>query len=136
DVVVHEWDWNAVESEWETGRFVGLDSLVEAPTLADDMLPHAVAATITGFSEDVNTRSRKSISGFCDTRQLESNWTGATIVDLVLTAASWISLFSLGGVDSLEAVVPSKLGVAESLIATLVSTVIGSQRQRKPGEGI
>lgn len=136
DVIVNEWDWNAIEDQWETGRYVGLSALVGVPAGVGDMLPHAVAATTTGYSEDVGARSRKSYSGFTDDKQQESNWVAGAIVDLVAAAADWISLYALGGVDSLEPVIPTKTGLALSLIASLVSTIIGSQRQRKPGEGV
>ena len=136
DVDIHEWEWDGVLDKWVTGRFVDLAALTGAPAAAGDMSPHACAAVVTGFAEAVNTRSRKSFPGFGEAKNTESNWVAGTITNLVGAAADWISLYALGGTQSLEAVIPNKYGVAVPIIASLVSSIVGSQRQRKPGEGI
>jgi len=135
DAVVNEWDWDGT-SEWETGRYVGQVSLTSTPTGAGDMLPHAVAATITGYCEEPRSRSRKSVPGFVEGSSTVSDWNAATLVRLVAAALIWISAVGLTGSDTLAPVIPTNLGTALPLIATLVSSIIGSQRQRKPGEGI
>jgi len=135
DVIVHEWEYSA-ELGWHTGRFVGVSNLSVTFTGATEMLPHACAAVITAFTENVKKRSRKSVAGYSEATQTDSTWAGAVVTALVAAAAQWLSNLVILGSDQLQPGLPGKDGGWWPFIAMLVSAIVGSQRQRKPGVGI
>lgn len=135
DVIVHEWEYSE-ELGWHTGRFVGVNELSVVFTGATEMLPHANAAIITAFTDDVKKRSRKSIAGYTEAAQTASEWAGPIITALVAAAVEWMSNQVILGSDQLQPGLPGKDGNWWPFIASLVSALVGSQRQRKPGIGI
>lgn len=135
DAIVHEWEYS-VELGWHTGRLVGVKDLDVTFVNTDEMLPHAAAAVMTAYTDDVKKRSRKSIAGFAEDTQEASEWAGGTIASLVLAALEWLANQVILGSDQLEPGLPGKDGDWWPFIAALVSGIVGSQRQRKPGIGI
>jgi len=135
DVVVHEWEYDA-ELGWHTGRYVGVNELDVTFGGEVDMLPHAAAAVITAYTEDVKKRSRKSIAGQTEGAQTASEWSAPVLTSLVLAAVQWLANLVILGSDQLEPGLPGKDGDWWPFIAALVSSIVGSQRQRKPGIGI
>jgi len=136
NVKVNEMDWNPGEEKWDTGRFVGEDAIVDTFAGTGDMLPHAVAAVITAFTEDVKRRGRKFFAGFDDQVVDRSSWTGATITALVAAGVRWLADLVIAGGDHLVPGIPSNLGTWLPFISVLISSIAGSQRRRKPGLGI
>lgn len=134
-VKVHEWDWDPVEG-WETGTYIGEAALADNFAGVGDMLPHAVAATITGKTPNVKTRSRKSFAGLTEASSSGSTLAGPVITALVAAAVQWLLTRTIIGSDALDPVVPDKYGEFAALIVALVSEILGSQRQRKPGIGV
>lgn len=134
-VDVHKWVWDAVDG-WVTSDFIGNSVLADIFAGTGDALPNAAAAVVSAFAQDVKTRSRKSFPGFNENASTKSFWTSPALVELAAAAIDWFTLFALGGVDSLEPGIPGKGGVWHDIISVLFSTLIGSQRQRKPGIGI
>lgn len=135
DVVVNKWEYTGGEG-WHTGPLVGVDTLTDSFSSVADMLPHACAFTITGFTQDPNVRSRKSIGGFTEDKALDSDVTAPVVSALANALGEWLTPRSVGGADLLHPVVPAATGVVEYLLYGLVSDLVGSQRQRKPGVGI
>lgn len=135
DVIVHEWEFDAVEG-WQTGRFIGVRELSVVFTNVLQMLPHAVAAVITAFTQDVKRRSRKSIAGLTEDTQDSSAWSGDTVTALAAAAVEWLANRVILGSDQLEPGLAGYDGLWYPLVSALVSSITGSQRQRKPGIGI
>lgn len=135
DLVVNKWEYNATEG-WHTGALVGIDTLSDSFSSAADMLPHACAMTITGFTQDPNVRSRKSFGGFTEDKVLDSDVTAPVTTAMANALGEWLTARTLGGSDELLPGVPAATGVFEYLLYGLVSDLIGSQRQRKPGVGV
>ncbi|GAG77940.1 unnamed protein product [marine sediment metagenome] len=134
-LVANLWEWDAEEG-WETGALIGVDTLTDAFATSTDMFPHAVAMTMTGFTQLPRTRSRKSVSGFADSTALSSEVTGAVLSTLAAALAVWLTDINLGGGVLMHPVVPKGVGGWEYLLYGLVSGLVGSQRQRKPGIGV
>ena len=121
---------------WETGDYVGVANLTDNFTGVIQMLPHAVAAVVTGFVSDVKVRSRKSFAGFAEDQQDDSLWVAGALTALANAAAAWIADWTWIGTEYFDPGVPLQDGSWLPLIATLVGAVAGSQRRRKPGVGI
>jgi len=136
NVKVNEMDWNAGESRWDTGRFVGEEAIVDTFAGPGDMFPHAVAAVITAFTEDVKRRGRKFFAGFDEDVATGSTWSGATVTALVAAGVRWLVDLVIAGGDHLVPGIPSNLGTWLPFISVLISSIAGSQRRRKPGLGI
>lgn len=135
DIIVHEWEWD-VEEGWQTGRFVGVRVISVTFTGTLQMLPHAVAAVITAFTEAVKRRSRKSVAGMTEDTQQDSIWSGTALTALALAAIQWLSNLVILGSDQLEPGLGGSDGGWWPFLSALVSAIAGSQRQRKPGIGI
>jgi hypothetical protein len=135
DLVVNKWLYSFAEG-WHTGALIGLDTLSSNFAGGTDAFPQAVAAVVTGFTQLPRVRSRKSIGGW-----LESAASDSTVLSTGLTALAnflggWLQSLDLGGGELLVPVVPKTGGGWEYLLYGLVSGLMGSQRQRKPGIGI
>jgi len=135
-IVANIWEWDAGEGKWLTGPLIGVDTLTDAFEGTDDAMPNAVAGVMTGFSSDVNTRSRKSFGGLIETFATENEILGGPLAAMTAALTEWLTIIDLGGGDALFPVVPDRTGVARVILYGLVSGLSGTQRQRKPGEGI
>lgn len=135
DVIVSKWVWDAVDG-WITGAAVGQSALTDIFASAGEMLPHAVAAIISGATADPKVNSRKSIAGFDEAAQEDSEVSAGSLVELALAATSWITNQIISGSDQLAPGVPGAGGVWQDLLSASVSSILGSQRRRKPGVGI
>jgi hypothetical protein len=135
DVVVNKWSHDPVDG-WVTGPLVGVDSLSDTFSQATSMAPHSVAMIITAFTQDVNTRSRKSIGGQSDNIATVSDLIGTAVTALTNALAEWLTPYEISSGNDLVPVVPAKSGVVEYLLYGLISGLVGSQRQRKPGIGV
>lgn len=134
-VTVNEWVWDEVEG-WETGIYIGEAALADAFVGAGDMLPHAVAATVTASTTDVNRRSRKSFAGFTETTQDDSKLSVAVVTAVAAAALEWVTAQVILGSDNLDPGLGGSDGVFYPLAVALVADILGSQRRRKPGLGI
>lgn len=134
-VTIHEWDWDGV-SAWETGRLLGEAALTDSFAGTYDLLPFQSAAIITAFTSDVRRRSRKSIAGFTEFEQVDSDLTAAAETALGNAAVEWLSNAIIMGAQQLAPVLAGSDGLVYPLLTALISSVPGSQRQRKPGVGV
>lgn len=135
DFVCNKWEYDVVDG-WRTGPYIGFGTLTDAFAGPGDGFPHAVAATITGFTQDVRTRSRKSLPGFREAAAADSSLTALALADLVSFAAFWTVPWAVDTNEDLYPGVPAKDGTFKRLTGSLISGYMGSQRQRKPGIGI
>lgn len=135
DVVVNKWEYNSTDG-WHTGALVGIEPLVDGFGAAANAFPHSVAAVVTAFTQKPKVRSRKSIGGIVESVADTSTVASAALSALAAFLADWLAPIVIDGSTQLLPVVPSETGVIEYLLYGLVSGIIGSQRQRKPGIGI
>lgn len=133
--ILNEWEYDG-EDGWHTGRYVGEDTLTDNFESSTDMLPHAVAATITANTANVKTRSRKSLPGVIDSGANDSILQAPTIAAVVAWTVDWISDMFVDTNEHLEPGVPGLEGIWYPLLLGFLSGVVGSQRRRKPGIGI
>jgi len=136
EIVAHIWAWSAVYGKWLTGPLIGVDTMTDTFGAADDPMPNQMAAVITAFTDDVNVRSRKSFGGIVEGIATENEIWYTPAGALTAALAEWLDPIDLGGGDTLYPVVCDKTGVARYLLYGLVSGLAGTQRQRKPGEGV
>lgn len=135
-LVMNIWDWNPTLGKWETGALIGVDTLTDTFEGTVTAFPNQIAGVLTAFTTDVNTRSRKSFGGLIESFATENELTAPPLAAMAAALAEWLTVIDLGGGDALYPIVPDKLGVMRVLLYGLVSGLAGTQRQRKPGEGI
>ena len=135
-LIAHVWEWNSGLGRWDTGNLIGVDTATDAFAGAVTAFPNAVAGVMTAFTQDVNVRARKSFGGLVETFATENEVEGSPLVAMAAALVEWLTVIDLGGGDILWPVCPDKTGVARVLLYGLVSGLSGTQRQRKPGEGI
>lgn len=136
DLIAHIWEWNAGESKWETGDLIGLDALSDTFEGTVTAFPNQVAGTMTAFSQDVNARARKSFGGLIETFATENEVTGAPFTAMAAAMVEWLTPITIAAGKTLYPCVATKYGAALPLLFGLISGLAGTQRQRKPGEGI
>ena len=135
-IILHVWEWSSGLGRWDTGRLIGVDVPTDTFGAAVTAFPNAVAAVMTAFTQDVNVRSRKSFGGLAESFATENEVVAAPLAAMTAALAEWLLPIDLGLGDALHPVCPDKTGVAQYLLYGLVSGLSGTQRQRKPGEGI
>jgi hypothetical protein len=135
DLVCNKWEYNATEG-WHTGALIGTDTLSDGFSVGTDAFPHIVAATITGFCQEPKTRTRKSIGGFVESTADDSDLLAAAVTALGNFLGEWLTARVISGAEELVPIIPQYDGTWEYLLYGLVSDILGSQRQRKPGVGI
>ena len=135
DVVVNKWEWNATDG-WHTGALVGVNALSDSFAANVNSMPHAVAAVATAFTANPLVRSRKSIGGLTEDFSNDSDVVAGGITAMTNLLGEWLSARTISGSDVLQPVVPDATGTVRYLLYGLVSGLVGSQRQRKPGVGI
>lgn len=134
EVKVYEWD--TVGLDWDE---IGSAFLTVNFTNAGDMLPHGVAAVITGRTFDPDVSGRKFFGGFCEDQQVGSVIGAAAATALALAGSEWLTTFT--GAATASTFKTGVWSVAQSTFRQFVATLIvngimGYQRRRKPGVGI
>lgn len=134
EVKVYEWD--PIGLDWDE---LGSGTMTFVTANVSQMLPHGVAAVITGrtFNPDVN--GRKFFAGFGEDMCSGSNLTGAALTALLLAGAQWLTTFT--GTATGSTFYPGVWSVVDSAFRRfvdnlIVNGIVGYQRRRKPGVGI
>lgn len=130
------YQWDPVGLDWDE---VGSNVMTVTFTDADQMLPHGVAAIITGRTVDPDVNGRKYFAGFGEDTCGSSNLSGAAITALLLAGAEWLVPFVGAATGStFDSGVWSTTQVAFKKFVDnlIVNGVVGYQRRRKPGVGI
>lgn len=128
--------WDTVGLDWDE---LGSATMVTTFLNGSNMLPHGVAAVITGrtFNPDVN--GRKFFGGFCEDQQDVSLLVPAAIVALAFAGSEWQTTFT--GLATGSTFHTGVWSVAQSAFRQfvdilIINAVMGYQRRRKPGVGI
>lgn len=134
EVKVYQWD--TVGLDWDE---LGSAFLTVDFTNVDDMLPHGVAAIITGRTFNPDVSGRKFFGGFCEDQQNVSLIGAAAAIALGLAGVEWLTSFT--GVATGSTFHTGVWSVAQSAFRQfvdilIVNAVMGYQRRRKPGVGI
>lgn len=134
-VEVVKWVWDAIDG-WRTAQFVGIALLLDTFSSTGELMPHAVAAILSGSTLDPKVPTRKSIAGFTEPTMEASEIGPGSLAELANAATAWLTDKVLTGSDILVPGVPGKGNNWQDLLAVTVSSIVGSQRRRKPGVGI
>jgi len=132
-IVVVEWD--ETEGKWETVRTVGSYPLDVTFAGTTDLMPPYVTAFLTGFTNGIKTRARKSLSGIVEGAQAIGVPGGGTLTALGLWAAEWLVDVVLPDNNELQAVVVNKLGQIWNVVSVVLGDRLGTQNTRKFGIG-
>jgi hypothetical protein len=124
-----------VVDKWETIGNLGTGVISNTGESISDMLPHACAPVITAKTMAPKSRGRKFIAGVTENNVDDSIPTGDLLTDLLGAAVVWLTDISLGTSFDLEPCITCIDGVMRLLVSTVISTVVGSMRRRKPGVG-
>ena len=125
--------WNG--SEWITQRVLGTFTPAFTPTDANDMLPHAVAATVTLPTTAPRRKGKVKIAGLSEVQQAESDLVTGCKTALTSFATDLRAGFT-AGTAAVEYAVLGDDGVARSSTGFIIRSIVGSQRSRKPGVGV
>lgn len=128
--------WDVLDADWDE---IGSNVSTYVPAGGGDMLPHGVAAVMTGRTFDADVNGRKFFAGFSELSQSGSNWGGTALTDLLLAGAVWLTTFS--GTATGSTFYPGVWSVVQVVFRRFVDNLIvngiaGYQRRRKPGVGI
>lgn len=128
--------WDTVGLDWDE---IGSAALTITPNDTGHMLPHGVAAVVTGRTVDPDVNGRKFFPGYGENSQIESTLNGAAITALLVAAAIWVTPFVGTATGStFDPGVWSVVQVAFKKFVDhiIVNGIMGYQRRRKPGVGI
>lgn len=134
EVKVYQWD--ALDLDWDE---IGSNVATFAPADVGEMLPHGVAAVMTGRTFDADVNGRKFFAGFSEGEQDGSYWVALALTNLLLAGAQWLTTFA--GTATGSTFYPGVWSVAQVVFRRFVDNLIvngvaGYQRRRKPGVGI
>lgn len=128
--------WNPTGSIWETYRVLGSIAPSFTHVSAVDSLPNQIAPTMTANTNRPKTKGRKFLTGFID-----SSCDGSTLIAGAVTALGvalnhYLADETVSGSNQLSPGVPRK-GVDDFKEFTdgSASSIVGTQRRRKPGVG-
>jgi hypothetical protein len=129
DVDVVEWDEEL--AQWVTTHTVGSINLSDSFASATDVMPPFVAAVLTGFTNGVRTRARKSIAGITEGACATGAPTSALLAALALWAGEWLLDVVLPDTNELQAITVNHLGEVWAIAEVILSDILGSQNSRK-----
>jgi hypothetical protein len=133
DLTVYEYD--TILDQWDN---IGSRAPTVVFTNATEMLPHGVAALVRAYTEEARTVGRKYLPAFCEDRQEDGAWIGATITALTAFGVAWsTSEIVHTSNELLPAVFSTKWKTVRLLSGTeVVLTDPAYQRRRRPGVGM
>jgi hypothetical protein len=128
--------WDTLDLDWDE---IGSGVATFVPASVDEMLPHGVAAVMTGRTFDADVNGRKFFAGFAEDEQNQSNWNSGALTNLLLAGAQWLTTFS--GAATGSTFYPGVWSTVQVVFRRFVDNLIvngiaGYQRRRKPGVGI
>jgi hypothetical protein len=134
EVKVYQWD--DVDLDWDE---IGSNVATFVPADVGEMLPHGVAAVITGRTFDADVNGRKFFAGFGEAEQAGSYWVALALTNLILAGAEWLTSFT--GAATGSTFYPGVWSTVQVIFRRFVDNLIvngvaGYQRRRKPGVGI
>lgn len=134
ECVVYQWD--PIDLDWDE---LGSAALSDVFAGAGDMLPHGVAAVVTGRTVDPDVNGRKFFPGFVEAMCSESAWSGTALTALALAGAEWVTPYT--GIETGSGFAPGVWSTVQSefkafVINYIINAIAGYQRRRKPGVGI
>ena len=142
-ILVHSVLWNEEEEQWLTDEYIGFRELTDAFADATDMMPHQVAATVTGITGDVRRQGRKFLAGLTEAAGGAGDLAAGPLADVGAWAVDYIADITIFGANYLNPGVAggkSKAGIGDGefhpFTGVTFSSIFGSQRRRKQGVGI
>jgi hypothetical protein len=130
------YEWDTIGLDWDE---LGSNTLDITPSNGSEMLPHGVAAVVTGRTFDADVNGRKFFAGFGEDQSTASSVGAAALTALLLAAAEWVTTFT--GAATGSTFYPGVWSVVQEAFRRFVDNIIvngfyGYQRRRKPGVGI
>lgn len=128
--------WDDVGLDWDE---LGSGTMTFVNDGAGEMLPHGVAAVVTGRTFDPDVNGRKFFAAFSEAAQSESTLTGAALLALLAAAEDWVTSFT--GAATGSTFYPGVWSVVGLVFRRfvdhyIINGTLGYQRRRKPGVGI
>ena len=134
--VVYEIEWNTEDKKWETLRVLGEKLLQWTPDGLEDPLPNQCAATVSAATERPKSRGRKFLPGWGDQSVTGGDLNAGSMGALAAYAALYVQTLIVDVAQSLIPGIPRSAAFAFlDFTAAAINSVIGTQRQRKPGVG-
>jgi len=122
-------------TEWETSSVLGTFTPTFSATNIYEMLPHAVACTVTMPTANPRRKGKVKIPGFSEQMQDGSFIESSGITNLVNFATALIGGL-VAGTAVMDYAVLGDDGTARLATGWIVRNILGSQRSRKPGVGV
>ncbi|AYP28978.1 MAG: hypothetical protein [Circular genetic element sp.] len=101
-----------------------------------DYLPNAVSIVLLGKATGLRHVGRKFISGLAETGTTGNILSGAAVAQAAAALLAYISPFTGIGGGLLQPGVISGDGTFHPFVGGVVSSILGSMRRRKPGNGM
>lgn len=126
-----------VAGKWETSYHVGTEAIDVTPTSIADPLPNQVAPFATFNTTRPKSKGRKYLFSFGEDTVSGSFLNAGSVTNMVAFAADILSTITLAPFNTLVPGIVRK-GVDSFLEfqSATVTNVVGTQRRRRPGEGI
>jgi hypothetical protein len=133
---VHKIGWSAVAGKWVVDAFLGGFTPTIAHSSTDDNFPNQIAPVIVGNTYRPKSRGRKFIMGFVDTSADGGDLISGALTALGNALNHYLADETVSGVNLLSPGVPREsedwfLNFSDGV----VSSIVGTQRRRKPGVG-
>lgn len=132
--IVEVWAVNPVDGDQTP---IGDDLAIWVGGAVNDSFPNGVAAVCSMKTEDTDVTGRKFIPGYTEVAFTDNNMDANPLGRLILFAADWASQW----IDANDVVFDpgvwsqTKLDFVPATGVTIVNTIAGYQRRRKPGVG-
>lgn len=125
-----------INDKWYTYRVLGSLTPTFTHTNTDDPFPNQVAPTMTANTNRPKTKGRKFLIGFVETSALASELIAAAVTAMGNALNHYLADETVSGSNVLSPGVPRK-GVDDFKEFTdgSTSSIVGTQRRRKPGVG-
>lgn len=128
--------WNGTAGQWETDRNLGTYTPLDAFANASEQLPNQCSAFCVANTVLPKSKGRIFAYPFGEDRQDHGVLIAASLANLVLFAAQYITDQPIGGDELLSGVVREAADVFLGFTTVQANDVIGTQRRRRFGVGI
>lgn len=133
--LIQVYEYDTVDDDWDE---VGIRVPTIDGSLAQDMLPHGVAAFTQGRTLDPDVSGSKYWPGFTEVSQADGRWTGGVVLGIGDIAVAWVD--AQVGAASGATLTPGVWSVVETNFhpfngIVVVNALPAYQRRRKPGVG-
>lgn len=128
--------WDATEGRWEVVANYGTVTPTITHTNTDDPFPNQIAPVMVANTGRPKSKGRKFLMGFVETAADGGDLVSGAMTALGNALSAYVADETVAGTDVLSpAVVRQGVNSILEFGDGTVSSIVGTQRRRKPGEG-